>query len=178
MKLFTNPGRSPMEQRRQWKLSALAEAAEDAVDEVAEEVEAAETGEVAVAAEMVATANKALSQPRVRARRGTQSTKPPDMQTSLHSRPAGAIGPMDDPRTIVRIQDHAPGKTSGCPSQICNETGTSSDIRMTSKLFTTSCTETSKKYMKFILTRMKLSLMVIYFSLSGVIHLQIHQWHL
>ena len=151
-----------MEQRRQWKLSALAEAAvEAAEDEVAEEVEAAAEEAVVVVAVTVATANKVVAtankarQARVRTGRSTPSTRPPDMQTSLHSRPAGATGPMGDLRTIVRIQDHAPGKISGCQNQICNETGTSSDIKMTSKLFMTSCTETSKKYMKFLLTRTK-----------------------
>ena len=145
MKRSINPGPSLKVLRQLWQqlgsteVAAEVEAAEAAVEVVVEEARMVEE----VTTVVVAT-NKKARRVRVR-RRSTPNTKPPDMLTNPHSRPAGAIGPMGNLLIIVKIRVPAPGKTFGCPSQTCNETGTSSATKMTSNLYKTRCTEVNKK---------------------------------
>ena len=61
----------------------------------------------------------------------TPNTRPQGTPTYPHSSPAGAIGPMGNPHTIVRSRQPVLGKTSGSLSQTCNETVTNLTVKMT-----------------------------------------------
>ena len=82
-------------------------------------------------------------------------TRPRDMLTNLHLKPATVTGPLDGQLIFVKNQQPAHGKMCGYPSPT-NETGTSPELvtNLTSNSYMVCCTIKARKYMTFLLKKM------------------------